>query len=72
MTLVVRERRHIFLSDLTRICAPSRAIMAKKRSQVWLLESCLKTELIAVEGDGLIDVADDGKMMKSLASPVVS
>jgi hypothetical protein len=31
----------------------------EKRISIRLLESRLKTKLIAVEGDGLIDVADD-------------
>jgi hypothetical protein len=34
-------------------------MIAKKRIPIRLLESRLKTELIAVEGDRLIDVADD-------------
>ena len=31
----------------------------EKRVSIRLLESCLKTKLVAVKSDGLIDVADD-------------
>ena len=60
MTLGVRERRHIFVGldqDLRSVAADN----GEKRSQIRLTESHLKTKLIAVEGDGLIDVANDEK-----------
>jgi len=41
----------VSLSDLTKICAPSRADDGKKRVSIRLL--------VAVKSDGLIDVADD-------------
>ena len=51
----------VSLSDLTNICAPSRPTMAKKGLLIRLLESCLKAKLVAVKGDGLIDIADNEK-----------
>jgi hypothetical protein len=49
----------VSLSDLTKICAPSRPTMAKKgfRSGCWNLVS--KPIFVAVKSDGLVDVADD-------------
>lgn len=46
-------------SDLMKICAPSRPMMAEKRVSIRLLESGLKAKLVAVESDGFIDAADD-------------
>ena len=58
MTLGVRQRQHVFVGfdeELSSIAADD----GEKRISVWLLESCLETKLLGVEGDGFIDVADD-------------
>src|ERR1700682_2754228 len=58
MTLGVRQRQHVFVG----LDAELRSVAAddgEKRIPIRLLESRLKTKLVAVEGDGLIDVADD-------------
>jgi len=58
MTLVVRERRHILIGfdqDLRSVAAND----GEEWIPIRLLESCVETEFIAVEGDGLIDIADD-------------
>ena len=58
MTLGVRHGRHAFLGldeDLRSVAADD----GEKRISSRLLESCLKAKLVAVESDGLIDVADD-------------
>jgi hypothetical protein len=58
MTLVVREWRHISVGldeELGSVAADN----GEKRIAVRLSESRLKTEPVAVEGDGLVDVADD-------------
>jgi hypothetical protein len=70
MTLGVREWRHIFVG-LDRICAPPRPIKAKKGARPGSLNLVSKTKLIAVKGDGLIDVAED-ENGESPAGPVVS
>ena len=49
----------VSLSDLTKICAPSRPNDGEKRVSIRLLESRLKAKLVAVKSDALIDVADD-------------
>src|SRR2546423_2231356 len=58
MTLRIRQRRRVFLGldeDLHFVAADD----GKKRIPVRLLKPCLKTQLVAVERDGLIDVAND-------------
>jgi len=58
MTLGVRQRQHVFVGfdeQLRSVAADD----GEKRIPIRLLESRLKTKLVAVEGDGLIDVADD-------------
>jgi len=58
MTLGVRQREHVFVcfdEELRSVAADD----GEKRIPIRLLESGLKAKLIAVEGDGLIDVADD-------------
>lgn len=58
ITLGVRQRRRAFVGfdeELRSLAADA----GDKRIPIRLLESRLKTKLIAVEGDGLIDVADD-------------
>src|SRR5580658_4638099 len=57
MTLVVRERRNIlvgFDEDLYSLAADN----GEKRTLIRLSASRLETKLVAVEGDGLIHVAD--------------
>jgi hypothetical protein len=49
----------VSLSDLTKICTPSRADDGEKRVSIRLLESGLKAKFVAVKSDGSIDVADD-------------
>ena len=58
MTRMVRHWRYVPLGldeDLRSVAADD----GEKRIPIRLLESRLKTKLIAVKGDGLIDVADD-------------
>ena len=58
MTCVVRHGRDVsfgFDEDLRSVAADD----GEKWVLLRLQESCLKTELVAVEGDGLFDVADD-------------
>ena len=58
ITLGVRQRRCVFIGfdeELRSVAADD----GEKRISVWLLESCLETKLLGVEGDGFIDVADD-------------
>lgn len=58
MTFVVRERRRIFLGldeDLRSVAADN----GEERILIRLPESRLKTKLVAVECDGLVDVADN-------------
>jgi hypothetical protein len=58
MTLGVRQRRHTFVGldeDLGSVSANN----GEKGVSIRLLESRLKAKLLAVESDGLIDVADD-------------
>ena len=58
MTPGVRQRRHVFVGfdeELRSVAADD----GEKGIPIRLLESRLKAKLIAVEGDGLIDVADD-------------
>ena len=57
MTLGVRQRQRVFIGfdeELSSITADN----GEKRISIWLLKSRLKTKLLGVEGDGLIDVAD--------------
>jgi hypothetical protein len=58
MTTGVRHGRHVFFGldeDLRSVAADD----GEKGILIRLLESGLKAKLVAVEGDGLIDVADD-------------
>ncbi len=58
MTLGVRQRRHVFVGldeDLRSVAADD----GEERVWIRLPEPGLKAKLVAVEGDGLIDVADD-------------
>src|SRR5258708_5410534 len=58
MTLGVRQRRHVFVGfdeDLRSVAADD----GEERGWIRLPEPGLKAKLVAVEGDGLIDVADD-------------
>jgi hypothetical protein len=58
MTLGVRQRQHIFVGfdeELRSIASDD----DEKRIPLRLPESRLKTKFVAVEGDGLIDIADD-------------
>src|ERR1700676_5274360 len=58
MTLGVRQRHRVFVGfdeQLRSVAADDR----EKRIPIRLLESRLETKLVAVEGDGLLDVADD-------------
>jgi len=58
MTLGIRQRQRVFVrfdEELRSVAADD----GEKRIPIRLLESRLKTKLIAVKGDGLIDVADD-------------
>ncbi|HMH12195.1 MAG TPA: hypothetical protein VK578_03735 [Edaphobacter sp.] len=58
MTLGVRQRQNVFVGfdeELHSVTADD----GEKRISVWLLKSRLKTKLIAVEGDSLINIADD-------------
>lgn len=58
MTLGVRQWQHVFVGFDEELCSVA-ADDGEKRIPIRLLESRLKTKLIAVEGNGLIDVADD-------------
>ena len=58
MTLVVRQRRHVLVRFEEELCSVA-ADDGEKRIPIRRPESRLKTKLVAVEGDGLIDVADD-------------
>jgi hypothetical protein len=58
MTLGVWQWRHIFLG-LDEDLRPVAADDGEKRVSLRLLVSRLKAKLVAVESDGLIDVADD-------------
>lgn len=54
----VWQGRRVFIGrdeDLRSVAADD----SEKRVSIRLLESCLKTKLVAVKSDGLIDVADD-------------
>jgi len=58
ITLGVRQRRCALIGldeELRSITADD----GEKRAPIRLLESRLKAKLVAVKGDGLIDVADD-------------
>jgi len=58
MTLGVRQWQRVFVGfdeELRSVAAD----YGEKRIPIRLLESRLKTKLIAIERDGLIDVADD-------------
>jgi hypothetical protein len=58
MTFWIRQRRCILIGldeDLHSVAADD----GKKRIPIWLLKSCLKAQLVAVESDSLIDIADD-------------
>src|SRR3989441_10782642 len=58
MTLWIRQRRRVFIGldeDLHSVATDD----GKKRVPIRLLKSCLKAKLVAVESDGLIDIADD-------------
>ncbi len=58
MPRVVRHRRDVsfgFDEDLRSVAAND----GEERVLLGLLKPCLKTELVAVEGDGSFDVADD-------------
>ena len=58
MTLWVRQRRRVFIGldeDLHSVAADD----GKKRVPIRLLKSYLEAQLVAVERDALIDIADD-------------
>jgi hypothetical protein len=58
MTRVVRQRRYLFVGfdeDLGSVAADD----GEEGISIWIPESRFKAELVAVEGDGLLDVADD-------------
>ena len=58
MTLWIRQWRRVFigLDEDLRSVAPADG---KKRIPIRLLKSCLKAQLVAVESNGLIDIADN-------------
>jgi hypothetical protein len=58
MALAVRQRRHIFFGldkDLRSIASDD----GEKRVALRLSQSNLKAQFVAVESDGLIDIADN-------------
>ena len=55
IALRVRERRSVFIR-LDETLGSVAADDGEKRVSIWLLKSCLKTKLVAVKNDGLIDV----------------
>jgi hypothetical protein len=58
MTAGIRHRHYVFLGLDEDLC-PVAADDCEKWILIRLLESGFKAKLVAVEGDGLIDVADD-------------